>query len=55
MSQARVTYVKKTKSWKLFWMRQDLKWHRYTPAPEVDSLEEFFAVLAEDANLCFRG
>lgn len=53
--QAKTTYVKKNKSWKLFWMRQDLKWHRYTPIPEVNSLEEFFAVVAEDANAYFRG
>ena len=52
---AKTTYVKKSNSWKIFWMRQDLKWHRYAPDPEVPRLEDFFAVVAEDANACFRG
>jgi hypothetical protein len=52
---AKTTYVKKSNSWKIFWMRQDLKWHRYAPDPEVPRLEDFFAVVADDANACFRG
>ena len=54
-AMAKTTYVKKTKSWKIFWMRQDLKWHRYDPVPEVSTLEEFLLVVAKDANACFRG
>src|SRR2546426_905701 len=38
---AKATYVKRQDMWKVFWMRHDLKWHRYAPAPEVSSLEEF--------------
>lgn len=52
---AKTTYVKTTGTWKIFWMRQDLKWHRYAPEPEVCRLEEFLAVVAEDAHACFRG
>ena len=52
---AKTTYIKKTKSWKIFWMRQDLKWHRYDPGSEVATLEEFLTVVAEDAHACFRG
>ena len=52
---AKTTYVKKSNSWKIFWMRQDLKWHRYAPDPEVRRLEDFFAVVTEDENACFRG
>ena len=55
MPQAKATYVKKTNCWKVFWLRQDLKWHSYTPLPKVPSLEEFFAVVAEDAHACFWG
>lgn len=55
LSFAKTTYVKKTSSWKVFWMRQELKWHRYDPAPEVSTLEEFIAVVADDAYACFRG
>lgn len=52
---AKTTYVKKTRSWKIYWMRQDLKWHRYDPVSEVASLEEFLSVVSEDALACFRG
>jgi hypothetical protein len=54
-SFAKTTFVKKTRSWKVYWMRQDLKWHRYDPVPEVASLEEFLATVSEDALSCFRG
>jgi hypothetical protein len=52
---AKATFVKKTRSWKIYWMRQDLKWHRYVPVPEVASLEEFLSTVAEDAFACFLG
>lgn len=55
LSFAKATYVKKNNAWKIFWMRQDLKWHRYDPVPEVRTLEDFFTVLEEDAYACFRG
>jgi hypothetical protein len=54
-SFAKTTFVKKTRSWKIYWMRQDLKWHRYDPVPEVASLEEFLATVSEDALACFCG
>lgn len=52
---AKATYVKKEKVWKIYWQRQDLKWHLYKPAPRVQFFEEFLAVVNEDANACFFG
>ena len=52
---AKATFVKKTRSWKIYWLRQDLKWHSYDPVPEVASLEEFLSTVSEDALACFRG
>lgn len=52
---AKATYVKRAKEWRLYWMRADLKWHRYEPAPEVSSLEEFLQIIEQDANGCFFG
>ena len=52
---AKTTYVKKTKIWKIYWQRQDLKWHKYEPLPEVKYFEEFIATVEEDANACFFG
>jgi hypothetical protein len=36
-------------------MRRDLKWHGYEPALEVGSIEEFCALVDEDAHACFFG
>ena len=55
MPIAKATYVKAKEIWKVFWMRQDLKWHRYGPAPEVASLEEFAQLVHEDKHACFFG
>ena len=52
---AKTTYVKKVKLWKVFWYKSDMKWHGYTPAPEVNTLEEFLSVLEADENCCFYG
>ncbi|MEH6515382.1 MAG: DUF3024 domain-containing protein [Halioglobus sp.] len=52
---AKTTFVKKSRTWKVYWMRQDLKWHSYEPAAEVNTLEEALSVVSEDAFACFRG
>ncbi len=54
-SIAKTTYVKTQKVWKIYWQRADLKWHRYDPAPEADTLEEFFEVVDKDEHSCFFG
>jgi hypothetical protein len=55
LSFAKTTFVKKTRTWKIYWMRQDLKWHSYEPVPEVGTLEEVLTVVSEDAFACFNG
>ena len=52
---AKTTYVRKAKTWRVYWQRADLKWHRYEPDPEVRSLDEFLALVEEDAYACFWG
>ncbi len=52
---AKTTYVKKDKRWKVFWMKADLKWHRYDPASTVERFEDFLAIVAEDEYACFFG
>ncbi len=52
---SKATYVKNTKTWKIYWQRADLKWHRYEPTPEVKTIEEFLAVVEEDEYACFWG
>jgi hypothetical protein len=50
---AKATYVKRAKEWRLYWMKADLRWHRYEPVPEVSSLDEFLKIIEEDAFDCF--
>ena len=52
---AKATYVTAQDVWKVFWQRADLKWHRYDPAPEVASLEDFLHLVQEDKHACFFG
>lgn len=53
--QAKATYVKKTKKWKVYWQRADSKWHSYQPTPEVDKLDDFLALVDKDEHCCFKG
>ena len=52
---AKATFVKKSGTWKMYWQRADLKWHRYEPSPEVESLEEALRIVGDDAYACFFG
>lgn len=52
---AKATYVKKSKSWKVYWQKRDLKWHAYPPCPVVKTLEEFTALVGKDEHSCFFG
>lgn len=52
---AKTTYVKSQNVWKVYWRRQDLKWHPYPPVPQVRSLAEFLALVEEGENACFFG
>jgi spore coat polysaccharide biosynthesis protein SpsF (cytidylyltransferase family) len=54
-SVAKATYVKSRKLWKVYWQRADLKWHRYDPDPEVDSIEKFIEIVENDDYACFFG
>ncbi len=52
---AKATYSKKADIWKIYWLRADLKWHRYPPTPTVDALGDFLSVVEEDKHGCFWG
>jgi len=52
---AKATFVRTTNRWRVFWMRQDLKWHGYQPKPEVKNLETFLNVVDGDKHGCFFG
>lgn len=52
---AKTTYVKKEKLWKIYWLRSDLKWHKYDPVPTVERFEDFLTIVSEDQHACFFG
>ena len=52
---AKATFVKGTRTWKLYWQRKDLKWHRYDPAAEHASIEDVLSVIETDEYGCFYG
>jgi Protein of unknown function (DUF3024) len=50
---AKATHVCASGRRPVFWQRQDLKWHRYDPAPEVAAIEDFLGLVREDRHACF--
>lgn len=52
---AKSTFVREQRIWKIYWMRQDLKWHSYEPNSQVKTIEQVFNVVAEDQYDCFFG
>jgi hypothetical protein len=54
-SFAKATFVRTTATWRVFWQRADLKWHSYEPAPNVESVDKFLDIVAEDKHACFFG
>lgn len=52
---AKATYVQKSKIWKIYWHRADMKWHGYPPKPEVKTIEQFFSEVEKDPHACFFG
>lgn len=55
LAVAKATYVRKHGTWNVYWQRADLKWHRYDPVPEVDSLSDFLDLVDNDEYGCFFG
>jgi hypothetical protein len=47
---ARFRFVRTRGEWQLYWMRRDLKWHRYEPEPTSRDLASLVTVV--DADKC---
>src|SRR5271169_1608663 len=52
---ARLRFSRARGVWTLFWMRQDLKWHRYEPQPPSVDLAALVAVVEADEYGAFFG
>ena len=52
---AKTTFNKSKNMWKTYWMRGDLKWYHYEAVPFVESISDFFYLVAKDELNCFFG
>lgn len=52
---AKVTFVKASADWKVYWQKSDMKWHRYNPEPTAGHFDDFLEMVGFDAYGCFRG
>ena len=52
---AKFRYIRARHVWQLFCMFRDLKWHKYQPLPEADSLRELVAEVRRDPTGIFWG
>jgi hypothetical protein len=52
---AKFKYIKNNNIWKLYWMRQDLKWHLYEPSLGTKGLEALVKEVDSDPHGAFFG
>ena len=52
---AKFKFVRASGEWRLFWMRADLKWHKYEPFPASSRLEKLVEAVDQDRYCCFFG
>jgi hypothetical protein len=52
---AKARYLKSRDLWLVYWQRADMKWHKYPPMPEVNTIQGFLRLVDEDAYGCFFG
>jgi hypothetical protein len=52
---AKLRFVRSSGLWSLYWMRADLKWHAYEPAPPSRDLAELVEVVDRDRCCGFFG
>ena len=48
---AKATFVRTKGTWKVFWMRADLRWHSYEPKAKVNTLKEFLGAVDRGVHL----
>jgi|SRR5581483_7874409 len=54
-SVARARYLKSRDEWLVYWKRADLRWHKYQPAPAVNTVEAFLKLVDQDEYCYFFG
>jgi len=51
---AKTTFIRTNNTWKIFWMRADLKWHGYK-TEYAKTINDFIEIVDKDENCCFWG
>lgn len=52
---AKAMWVKTQRAWKVFWMRADLRWHRYEPLATARTLDKVLEEIDADPYGCCWG
>jgi hypothetical protein len=52
---AKIKWIGTQRAWVIYWMRADLKWHRYSPSRKIRSLADALAEIDSDPYCCFFG
>jgi hypothetical protein len=52
---AKIKWIGTKSAWIIYWMRADLKWHRYDPSQKIRSLHDALAEIHADPYGCFFG
>jgi len=53
LSVAKITFIRTTNIWKIYWMRGSLKWQSYRRNPAANKLSEALFIVNEDEDCCF--
>lgn len=54
-SFAKIKFEKVTETWRIYWLRGNLKWYLYEPLPVVGELELALEEIMKDSHHCFFG
>ena len=49
----KATYVKKLGIWKIYWLRDNMRWYLYEPFPEAVDLETVLQIVVDDYYGCY--
>lgn len=52
---AKMTFVRKAATWRLFWPRTPRKWNSYSPLPGSAELRDLVREIERDRHCCFFG
>ncbi|MBK7964477.1 MAG: DUF3024 domain-containing protein [Bacteroidetes bacterium] len=52
---AKTTFIRRHKTWKVYWMRSSLNWDNYPTKNPIKNLSDFVRLIEDDEHGCFKG